>query len=292
MTRQEFALWAKGRTILLDGATGSYLKTKGMPLSGACTEKWAYEHPEVIAEMQKAYADAGSDIIYAPTFGANRISLGNLGLADELETLNRTLAKRTKETVGSRVKVAGDISTTGQALEPMGTMTYERLLDIYKEQMGILAEAGVDLFVAETLLSLDEAMAICDAAAAVADLPLFVSFTCEGDGNLYFGGTVFEAAETLEAMGVSAVGVNCSVGPDQLSAVVENLARAVSIPVIAKPNAGLPAITETGQAIYSMKEDEFARNVKHLVDCGASIVGGCCGTTPDYIRRLKEEIGC
>ncbi len=290
MTKQEFTRFAKEKTILLDGATGSYLKTRGMPVAGVCTEKWAYEHPDIVADMQRAYRDAGSDIIYAPTFSANRLSLEKLGLGDMVETLNRTLVERTVKTVGENVLVAGDLSTTGQALEPVGTMSYDRLLEVYKEQMKLQAEAGADLFVAETLLSLEEAMVICDAAQAVADLPLFVSFTCEGDGNLYFGGSIYEAAETLESMGVSAVGVNCSVGPDQLEAVIQNLSETVSIPVIAKPNAGMPVMTETGQAVYSMKEDEFARHVHRLRDCGASIVGGCCGTTPEYIRRLKKEL--
>jgi 5-methyltetrahydrofolate--homocysteine methyltransferase len=167
-------------------------------------------------------------------------------------------------------------------------MTYDGLLKIYTEQIALLSEAGADLLVAETLMSLDEALVICDAARAVCDLPLMVSFSCESDGSLYFGGTVYDAAAALEAMGVDAVGVNCSVGPDQLEAVVQNLCHTVSIPIITKPNAGVPTITETGEAVYSMQEEDFSGHVKHLVECGASIVGGCCGTTPDYIRRVKK----
>lgn len=289
MTREEFRLLIEKGPVLLDGGTGSCLRKMGMP-AGVCTEQWVYEHPEVIAKLQQEYADAGSHIIYAPTFGANRVSLKNMGLEERLEELNRTLAERTVENVGSRVLIAGDMSTTGKAMEPYGPMTYDGLMEVYKEQVGILAEAGVGLLVAETLLSLDEALVICDAARAVCELPLMVSFTCEGDGNLYFGGTIFDAAAALEAMGVDAVGVNCSVGPDQLDAVIRQLKETVSIPILAKPNAGIPVITETGEAVYSMGPDDFTRHILHLKDCGASIIGGCCGTTPEYIRNVKKSL--
>ncbi|MBS6396517.1 MAG: homocysteine S-methyltransferase family protein [Clostridiales bacterium] len=289
MTREAFKALVERGPVLLDGGTGSCLRKLGMPV-GISTELWAYEHPEVIGRLQQEYADAGSDIIYAPTFGANRISLGNLGLEDRLEELNRAAVQRTLANVGNRVLVAGDLSTTGQPMEPYGPMTYDRLLDIYREQIRILADAGAELLVAETLMSLEEALVICDAAREVCDLPLIISFTCEGDGNLYFGGTVFEAAASLEAMGVDAVGVNCAVGPDQLDAVIRTLSETVEIPVVAKPNAGMPLITETGDAVYSMGAEEFTRHMKRLAGCGAVLVGGCCGTTPDYIRDLKKSL--
>ncbi len=289
MTREAFQAWLKEGPVLLDGGTGSLLRSRGMPV-GVCTEQWVYEHPEVIASIQKEYADAGSQILYAPTFGANRVSLKNMGLEDCVKEINCTLAKRTVEHVGDRVKVAGDLSTTGKPMEPYGPMSYGELMDIYKEQIGFLAESKVELLVAETLLSLDEALVICDAAREICALPLMVSFSCEGDGNLYFGGTVFEAAAALEAMGVDAVGVNCSVGPDQLEAAIRRLKETVSIPILAKPNAGMPVITETGEAVYNMEAEVFARHVLHLQECGASLIGGCCGTTPEYIRMVKSHL--
>lgn len=289
MTRKEFqALTDKG-TVLLDGGTGSCLRSMGMP-AGVCTEQWVYEHPDAIKKLQTEYASAGSQIIYAPTFGANRISLENMGLKGRTEELNRTLAARTVEHLSGHVFVAGDMSTTGKPMEPYGSMTYDGLMDVYKEQIVFLAESGVDLLVAETLMSQEEALVICDAARAVCDLPLLISFTCEGDGNLYFGGTVAEAAAALDAMGADAVGVNCSVGPDQLEAVIRRLKDTVSIPIMAKPNAGMPVITETGEAVYSMGAEEFAGHVLHLKDCGASLIGGCCGTTPEYIRKIKKSL--
>lgn len=289
MTRKEFRRLTEKGPVLLDGGTGSCLRSMGMP-AGVCTEQWIYDHPEVIAELQQNYANAGSQIIYAPTFGANRISLGNMGLADKVEELNRILVDRTVRNVGKKVLVGGDLSTTGKPMEPYGPMTYDGLMEVYKEQIRFLAEAGVELLAAETLLSLDEALVICDAAREVCDLPLIVSFSCEGDGNLYFGGTAAEAAASLEAMGVDAVGVNCSVGPDQLEAVIRQLKNTVSVPVVAKPNAGMPVITETGEAVYSMGAEDFARHVLHLRDCGAALIGGCCGTTPEYIYHIKKSL--
>ena len=285
MTKQEFRNLLKKGPIILDGATGSNLRLMGMP-AGVCTEKWINENPEVIQKLQKAYVDAGSMVVYAPTFMANRISLKNVGLEEEVKRLNLENVKISKEAVGDRALVAGDLSTTSQPLEPIGTMTYEKLLENYKEQIRYLVEAGVDYLAAETLLSLEEAMVICDAAAEICDLPLTISFTCEGDGRMYFGGNVVDAAMVLEEMGVDAVGVNCSVGPNQLMSIVKNLKKNLNIPVLVKPNAGVPQIDELGQAHYNMDEEEFARCMKELYEAGATVIGGCCGTTPQYIEKM------
>lgn len=285
MTKQEFKRRLTKGPLILDGATGSNLRLRGMPV-GVCTEQWVNEHPEIVQDLQKSYVDAGSMVVYAPTFTANRISLKNLGLEDHVKRLNIENVKISKEAVGNQALVAGNISTTSQPLEPIGSMTYEELLSVYKEQIEYLAEAGVDYLAAETLLSLEEAMVICDAAAEVCDLPLTLSFTCEGDGSMYFGGNVVDAALVLQEMGVDAVGVNCSVGPDQLTAIVRNLKEQLDIPVLVKPNAGVPKIDEFGQAHYNMNADEFARCMKELYEAGAMILGGCCGTTDEYIRKM------
>ena len=290
MTKQEFRNLLKTGPIILDGATGSNLRLMGMP-AGVCTEKWVNEHPEVLQKLQKAYVDAGSMVVYAPTFMANRISLKNVGLEEEVKRLNLENVKISKDAVGDRALVAGNLSTTSQPLEPVGTMTYDMLLENYKEQIRYLAEAGADYLAAETLLSLEEAMVICDAAAEVCDLPLTLSFTCEGDGRMYFGGNVVDAAMVLEEMGAAAVGVNCSVGPNQLMAIVKNLKENLSIPILVKPNAGVPQIDEYGQAHYNMEEEEFAGCMKALKDAGAIVLGGCCGTTPQYIEKMCDIFG-
>ncbi|MGN0315976.1 MAG: homocysteine S-methyltransferase family protein [Fusicatenibacter sp.] len=290
MTKKEFEQLAAQGIILLDGATGSNLTKAGMP-KGVSTEVWALEHPEIVIGLQRAYAKAGSQIVYAPTFAANRISLANFGRQSEVKELNTRLVALTKEAVaGTKTLIAGDLSTVGKMMQPKGELTYEELFDAYAEQAEALANAGVDLLGAETMLSVDETCVFLDAASSVCDLPLMCSLTLEADGSALFGGNAVEAVETLQEMGASAVGLNCSVGPDQLESVVASMARAARIPVIAKPNAGLPTITPTGEAIYSMDAPTFAAHMKVLVEAGAGVIGGCCGTDPEYIRLVKKML--
>ncbi len=282
MTREEFrGLAAKG-VILLDGATGSNLIKAGMP-RGVCTEQWICEHPEVMTALQRGYKEAGSQCVLAPTFSANRINLAGHGLAEKVWEINKALVDITKEAVGDGVYIGGDMTTTGKVDEDYG-----RLLEAYKEQIGILSENGVDFIIAETMLGLDETMAALEACREVCDLPMLCSLTIESDGSLFFGGNVFEAAAALAEMGADAVGINCSVGPDRLEAVVKKLSETVNVPVIAKPNAGMPTITDKGEAIYSMEADEFAACMKKLVEAGAGVIGGCCGTTPEFIRKTAK----
>lgn len=280
---------ADQRVLVLDGATGSELRRRGMPV-GVCVELWAWEHPEVVLQLQRDYVSAGSDIIYAPTFAANRMGLEMHGCADRLRELNLGLVRLSKEAAGGRAWVAGDMTTTGRPLEPVGNLSYQALLDLYREQASVLIEAGVDLIVVETMLGLDETVCAAEAVRSLCDLPLMCTLTAEGDGQLMFGGHVREAAETLQALEVDAVGVNCSVGPAQLASVIETLRGAVDIPVIAKPNAGMPVMDDQGQAHYDLSPEAFARAMASLVDRGARIVGGCCGTTPEYIRALCEGL--
>lgn len=289
MNRQEFAALAEKGVILLDGATGSNLRKAGMPV-GVCAELWVYEHPEVITQLQAAYAEAGSRIVYAPTFSANRISLAGHGLEDRLTELNAGLVAITRKAVNGRAFVAGDITTTGRVLEPKGDMSYQALYDVYREQIKALADAGADLLVAETMITIDETLAALEAAQSVCDLPVMCSLTLESDGHLLYGGTAEEAVMTLQEMGACAVGLNCSVGPDQLESVVSAMKQVATVPVIAKPNAGMPRMDEHGVAHYSMDPETFAKSMKKLVWRGAGVIGGCCGTDPEYIRAVAKEL--
>lgn len=289
MTKDEFQKLAQG-VILLDGATGSNLMAAEMP-RGVCTEIWVMEHKEVIQSLQRQYAEAGSQIIYAPTFGGNRCSLRLHGLEERIEEINKTLVGYTREAVGDRVYVAGDITTTGKMMEPAGDLTYEEAFEVYCEQIRILEEAGVDLIAAETMINIEETLAALDAANTVSALPVMCTMTVEADGSIFSGGNAVEAAIALESAGAAAVGVNCSVGPDQLVSVIRNIKENVSIPVIAKPNAGMPVIDEKGRAVYSMDAKAFASHLKVLVDNGASIVGGCCGTTPEFLQESAKILG-
>jgi 5-methyltetrahydrofolate--homocysteine methyltransferase len=288
MTKQEFAALAARGPVILDGGTGSSLRAAGMPV-GVPPELWVLEHPEVLTGLQRAYVEAGSMILCTPTFSANRLSLKGFGLEAGLAELNARLVSLTREAAGGRALVAGDLPTLGRPLEPVGDLPYSEAYDIYREHMEALAEAGADLFALETLMGADEAVAALDAAAEFG-LPVWCSFSAEADGSLMFGGNVWETAAMLQELGAAAVGVNCSVGPDQLESVIRSVQAAVDIPVVAKPNAGLPVMDESGQAHYSMGPDEFARHMRVLADAGAGVVGGCCGTTPEYIRRLAEAL--
>lgn len=290
MTREEFWALAGQGVVLLDGATGSNLRRAGLPV-GVSPERWILEHPAILLELQRGYVDAGSQILYAPTFGSNRVSLSNYGLEDQIMQLNAALVQLSREAAEGRALVAGDFMTTGRALEPAGEMTYSQLYDIYREQIAALAEAGVDLLVAETMMGVEETAAALDAARSVCDLAVLCSLSVEADGSALFDGSAAEAVVTLQEMGAAAVGVNCSVGPDQLEAVVAGMRAVAEVPVIAKPNAGMPVMTETGEALYSMGPEDFARHMRTLVDAGAGVVGGCCGTTPDYIRQVRAALG-
>lgn len=289
MTRQEFAELTQKGVVILDGATGSNLRKAGMPV-GVSSEQWVMENPHVLQELQAAYVEAGSQIVYAATFAGNRISQKNFGRENQIQEINSRLVKITKDGVGNKALVAGDLTTTGQFLEPQGDLSYETLYQTYQEQIKALCDAGVDLLVAETMMGVDETVVALDAAQSVCDLPMMCTLSLEADGTAMYGGNGIEAVITLQEMGAAAVGVNCSVGPDQLEAVVASMKRVADIPVIAKPNAGMPFIDARGNAIYSMNSEDFARHMLRLVEVGASIVGGCCGTTPEYIRKMVQYL--
>lgn len=287
MTREEFSALIQAGTVLLDGATGSNLMKRGMP-RGVCAEEWILEHPQTLLELQRAYVAAGSRIIYAPTFGANRKNLERHGLQAHVRDYNLHLAALSKQVGG--VLVAGDVTTTGIPLEPNGTMTYSELHEIYTEQISALCEGGVDLLVIETMLGVDETTVALEAARSLCALPVMCTVTVQGDGACYFGGNCIEAVETLQALGADAVGVNCSCGPEQLVSLVRGMKAAASVPIIAKPNAGMPTISAMGEAVYPMRPAEFAQAMRALINAGAQIVGGCCGTTPEFIAALHQNI--
>ena len=288
MTKEEFQKLTE-KVTLLDGATGSNLFVMGMP-RGICSEDWILDHPDVLIELQKAYVEVGSQILCAPTFGANRFNLSSYGLGAQVEEMNHELVKISKKAVDGKAYVAGDVTAIVKMIGMSPEATYEKAMERYKEQMRYLVDAGVDVILMETMTSMDEAMAALEAAQQVCDLPVLCSMTIDADGSIYAGGHIFEAAETLQEMGADAVGINCSVGPEQLVSIVEGLNQRLHIPMIVKPNAGMPKISDTGEASYDMTPERFGRSMKVLLEKGAKIVGGCCGTTPDYIRELKKII--
>ena len=289
MTKAEFARLIKEKgPIILDGATGTNLMEAGMPI-GVCPEQWVMEHPEVLLKMQREYVEAGSHIVYAPTFTGNRIKLEEYGLQDRLVEINSTLVKLSKQAVEGKALVAGDMTMTGQQLFPMGELMFEELVEVYKEQAGVLAEAGVDLFVVETMMSLQECRAAVLAIREVCDLPIMVTLTYNEDGRTLFGTPPETAVVVLQSLGVDAIGVNCSTGPMEMVPLVETMAGYSTVPLIAKPNAGLPEL-EGKKTVYRMTPEEFAEAGVALVKAGAAIVGGCCGTTKEHIRALADAV--
>ncbi len=287
MKLYDFQKLTKDHLIFLDGATGSNLIKRGMP-AGVCPEKWILENKDIFVELQKEYVEAGSNIIYAPTFTANRIKLKEYDLHKELIEINTELVKLSKIAAGKSAYVAADITMTGEQLAPMGKMDFEELISVYKEQIDATCKAGADLIIVETMMSLQESRAALIAAKEVCDLPVMVTLTFEKDGKTLYGTDAVTAAVTLEKLGAAAIGANCSTGPDKMVNIIRSIAEAVSIPVIAKPNAGLPSLSEAGETIYDMDETTFAKEMLCIAEAGATILGGCCGTAPSYIKALTD----
>ncbi len=288
MTKKEFAALTAERMLFLDGATGSNLMRAGMP-SGICPEVWILENREILIRLQEEYVKAGSHILYAPTFSANRIKLDEYGLKEKQREMILELVGLSRQAAGDRAFVAGDLTMTGEQLAPIGTLKLEELIDIYKEQIGYLVEAGVDLLVVETMMSLQETRAALIAAKETCDLPVLVTMTFESDGRTLYGTDALTAAVVLSSLGADAVGLNCSTGPDKMVELIRSMAQAVKVPVIAKPNAGLPFVDGEGRTCYDMDAAAFTEYMGALIDAGATILGGCCGTTPEFIRRLSES---
>lgn len=289
MNREEFKQLVQSKIVLLDGATGSNLQANGMQM-GCCPETWILEHKEVLVELQKGYIAAGSDIVYAPTFTANRIKLAEYGLEEQVGAINEELVALSRQAVeesGKKAYIAGDLTMTGEQLYPMGKMQFEELVDIYKEQVSYLLMAGVDLFVVETMLSLQECRAAVLAIKELCDLPIMVSLTFNEDERTLYGTTPEAAMVVLQELGADAVGVNCSTGPEKMCGIVSRMKEVATVPIIAKPNAGMPLLID-GKTIYNLGAEQFAEEVEMLIEAGATIVGGCCGTTIDHIKALAS----
>lgn len=288
MTRDALLQLIQQEIVILDGATGTNLMAAGMPV-GVCPEQWILEHREVMRKLQEAYVAAGTKILLAPTFTANRIKLSEYGLEEQLVEMNRELVRISKEAAGERAYVAGDLTMTGRQLYPMGELSFEELVEVYKEQIQALCDAGADLLMVETMMSLQEARAAVIAAREVTDLPVMVSMTYEADGRTLYGTDPRTATVVLQSLGADVIGINCSTGPEDMVEPIKEMARAAYIPILAKPNAGMPKLID-GKTIFQMEPQEFAALGAALVDAGANMIGGCCGTTPEHISALGAAV--
>ncbi len=286
MNRREFHALLQARPLLLDGATGTELFKRGLP-PGASPEKWVLDHPEVIRQLHREYYAAGSDIVLACTFGANRIKLADHGLSDQVREMNYDLARLSRAVVPPGRLLFGDISPTGQLVEPFGPLPFEEAVAVYRELARALLEGGVDGFMIETMMDIQEARAALLGVREVApDLPALVGMTYDHSGRTLSGTPPEAALVTLQSLGADAVGANCSTGPEEMLALLGRMLPYARVPLFMKPNAGMPCLRD-GRAHYELAADEFALAVGRGVGLGARIVGGCCGTTPDHIRAVR-----
>ncbi len=270
--------------VILDGGLGTMLQSKGLKL-GEHPELAALEHPDWLLDIHRAYVEAGTQLLCANTFGANREKLRRTGKTVE-EVIPPAIAIA-KEAAAGRALVILDIGPIGQLLEPTGTLDFETAVDIFAQEVRSAVSAGADLVMVETMTDLQECRAALLAVKENCDLPVIVSMTYEERGRTFLGHSPASAALTLEGMGADAIGINCSLGPREMPALVEELARWTNLPIMVKPNAGLP---DPGGAGYDITADEFAAAMAELTDLGVKLYGGCCGTTPEYIAKLCRAL--
>ena len=295
MTKKEFLELAESKIVIVDGATGSNLQSRGMP-SGVSPELWMLENPEVLIGLQSEFLEAGSDIIFAPTFTANRIKLAEYGLEERIEEINRGLVGLSKEALKSyrsktgnnrKVYIAADITMTGAQLYPVGTLPFEELVQVYKEQLSYILPQGVDMVVVETMMSLQECRAALLAVKETCDLPVIISLTFNENKRTLYGTDPKTAVIVLQSMGADALGVNCSTGPDKMYEIVREMREYAYVPIMAKPNAGIPRLVD-GNTVFPMEAEDFAAEMQKLIEAGAALVGGCCGSTPKHMKLLSD----
>jgi len=271
------------RVLILDGATGTELQRRGMP-QGACPEQWCLENQGIIKSIHKDYMMAGSDVVYTCTFGANRVKLSQYG-SFNIQATNRKLAELARDAVGENMLIAGDIGPTGRFVQPFGDLEFEEAVDIFKEQVKGLLEGSVDLFIIETQMDIQEARAALIAVKETCDKFTMVTMTYEKGGRTLNGTDPVSALVTLESLGADAVGCNCSTGPEGMIPYIEAMKPHASVPLVAKPNAGMPRLVNN-KTIFDMKPETFASFGRAFLKAGVNILGGCCGTRPGHIKSL------
>jgi methionine synthase I (cobalamin-dependent) len=282
----------RSRGLIFDGAMGSMLIRNGIP-GGHASESWNLEKPDMVRSIHQAYFQAGADVATANTFGATSIKLKKAGLDGRRKEINLAGVRLAREAATPGKWVAGDMGPTGELLAPSGTLPVEAAIDGYAEQASSLADAGVDLLIVETMYDLEEALAAVTGIQRVTSLPIFVTMTFQQSPSGFvtiMGNWVEPSVRKLEDAGVAAVGANCSLGSDTMIELAREIRKAVRIPVVIQPNAGIPQIRGS-ETVYPESPEQFAENIAKIRAEGVEIVGGCCGTTPETITRIRERIG-
>ena len=281
----------KQRVVLFDGALGTMLITRGLS-SGVAPEKWNVEKPEVVKEIHRAYFSAGSDVVQTNTFGGNRFKLRDKQLEDDLVRINETAVKLAREVCPPGKFVAGDVGPSGQLMAPFGPFSVGEMEAVFAEQGRVLVEAGVDLISIETMFSLEEALAALRAIRGVTDLPVFVCMSFDLKPKGFFtlmGETPRACVKALEEDGADVLGSNCQLGSREMVDLIHEMRSWTNIPIIVQPNAGSPVV-KGGETVYEQSPEEFAQDVLRIVEAGANVVGGCCGTTPHFIEKARQYL--
>lgn len=277
--------------ILFDGAMGTMLIRQGLT-GGQVSEFWTLEQPEALTEIHRKYFQAGADVVTTNTFGGNAIKLARSGLDDRIEEINRSAVALARAAAGETGYVAGNLGPTGEMLIPNGTMEPEAAQAAFREQAEYLADAGADLIIIETMFDLSEALAAVKGAREACDLPIFATLTFQETPRGFvtiMGNGVEESLNHLLGAGAAAVGANCSLGSDAMLNMAREIRDKIDAPLIFQPNAGIPEI-KGDKTIYPEKEEYYAENLALLKAVGIEIIGGCCGTTPDYIEAIKRRL--
>jgi len=287
LTKEEFHRRVQSGLRFLDGATGSNLMKAGMP-RGCCTEEWVLANPDALVALQRSYARAGSQILYAPTFQAQPIALERVNLHRQTEAINAQLAALTRSAAPNCL-VAGDLTTLAAYTDSWDPDKFDLLVENYRRQIRGLIDGGADLLVAETLLYPQEAEAIFTAAELESAGAVMYTFTMQSDGSLFSGREAGPVLRELEETGAAAVGFNCVAADMMTPHLVSKLRRYIRGPLVCKPNAGVPVVGESGIPEYSMDPDTFAKIMADCVNAGATLLGGCCGTDPEYIAAIAQS---
>ena len=287
LSKAEFHKLIANGIHFLDGATGSNLQKMGMP-RGCCTEKWVLDNPDKLICLQQQYFEAGSQILYAPTFQAQPIALAQVGLEDQTEKINAQLAALTRQAAPNAL-VAGDLTTLAVYTDSWDEGNFDLLVENYRRQIKGLMDGGVDLLAAETLMYPQEAEAILTAAELEGAGAVLYTFTMQPDGALFSGMDGIKVLKDLADAGAAAVGFNCVAADNLTAGLVAKMRRSIKIPLVCKPNAGNPVIGPDGIPVYPMDPEEFAAIITDCTQMGASLIGGCCGTTPAHIRAVNAK---
>ena len=280
------------RTVLLDGALGTELMARGLP-QGACPEIWNLERPEVVQAVHKDYFAAGSEAVSTNSFGGSRIKLAAHGLEARTVELNAAAARLARAAAPAGTFVAGSIGPTGKFLKPQGEFSEEEFEAVYAEQAKALADGGVDVLLIETQYDLREALCAVRGARRAASLPVLATMTFNATPRGYFtlmGDTPAKCLRGLEKEGARAVGANCTLNSEQMAGLVKVMRSETGLPLIAQANAGKPSLGPDGCVTYSQGLEDYVRFVPDIVRAGANLVGGCCGTTPAFIKAMAESI--